>query len=151
MTMSDNNLLTNTLRNKQRFLIHWILGSLTSVLAVISFVLIFLQKQKQDELHFQTAHSWLGLPTICLTLLSICFGVWLKLTLATRFKKMIHSFLGIFTYTLALITIIVGIHSTIDSVVVATPLTVILVILIFYVLMKPLALAVSRLKDLLRQ
>jgi Eukaryotic cytochrome b561 len=152
MTMSDNNCLTNTIRPKHRFLFHWVTASATGVSAIIAFVCLYVHKTREASKHFQSAHSWLGLLTILLTLLSIGAGILLKVTLMTRVKKVVHSFLGIFTYSFAMITIMMGIHYTIyeNHKIVAIGFMFILLILVFYVLMKPIALAVSRLKDLLR-
>jgi cytochrome b-561 domain containing protein 2 len=154
LTMSDNNYFTYKLLLKYRLLVHWMLSAIAGILITIAVVCMYYNNLEDTEPHFQSVHAVFGLITISLTLLSIGLGVFTQyklpfglISIRPVTKKLAHTLFGISAYILAVITIEIGIYNVIDdnTVFVHGTLIVILLMTTIYVLLKPLALVVSRL------
>jgi hypothetical protein len=153
--MSDNNFLTSKLTFKHRKLVHWVLSAIAGILIAISAGCIIQNKINQGKPHFQSAHSIIGLITISLTLISIGSGVSVMyklpfncLNIRPITKKITHSVLGIITYILAIVAVGFGIHKTIDVVYLQGSFIASIVITTIYILVKPVALVISRLRNM---
>jgi hypothetical protein len=116
LCMADNNFLTHSFNYQKRVTIHWVLQTAALILITIGQTCIFLNKNRNNKLHYQSTHAIFGLITYLLTVAATLGGVFTKYSFNFRtvikpiVVKISHSFAGLLTYILAMITICLGIH-----------------------------------------
>lgn len=141
---------------------HWILQSAAGVFILLSFFAIYVNKNNHNppKLHFQSNHGICGLITVILTGIACVGGIFtkysndLKAFVKPVYSKVGHALLGSTTFLMAIITIILGFYtgwftrnsnSTIQA-----SISIVVVLLTLYILVKPINLAISRILSVYR-
>lgn len=108
---------TNRLLYKQQVVLHWICHSIGFSLIIAGFVVVIINKNRNNYSHFNSAHSIAGLITIICVILSIIGGVVTKFSFQLRKLlrpiriKLFHSIFGALTFMLAMITILLALFT----------------------------------------
>lgn len=116
LAMSGLSLYADGFKHSQRVAAHWVIQTVALVLIVVAQASIFINKNNNNYLHFQTIHSWCGLVTNVFTVFGTIGGVMNKYSSAVRnFVKPMqlkigHGFAGCVIYILANTTICVGLN-----------------------------------------
>ena len=159
MTISHNNLITNSSTTRVLVLVHGILQAIAGMLISIAFTTIILSKSRNGSLHFVSLHGIFGLIAVIFTVLTTIGGVFTNYSFQFRnllrpvIMKIVHSFLGILSYLLGMITLGYGIYTRWfrKSYVEEIQGTVlgILVVVTLYVVYKPLNIFIQRIKTVM--
>lgn len=147
---------TNRLTHKQQVILHWICHSIGFSFIIAGFVVIFINKNRNNYSHFKSAHSISGLITIICVILSIIGGVVTKFSFQLRKHlrpiriKLFHSIFGALTFILAMITILLALFTPYFISITATEVRYYFILKIsivcIFVLFRPVKMIISRLK-----
>jgi cytochrome b-561 domain containing protein 2 len=118
LAISGTSILTSNSSHNKRVTAHWVLQTLAIVLITIAQVSIYMNKERNGYLHYQTIHSYFGCFTYLSTIAGIFGGSAAKYStslasIATPVKfKISHGTLGAVLYVVVILTICLGINQT---------------------------------------
>lgn len=158
LSFSNENIFSRRLNHKQRVTLHWILQVLGSFLIAAAFGVIIASKNSKGKPHFATWHGIFGLISSIGIVLNLFGGIVAKYSFPIRqiirpvIVKVLHSLFGTVVYILLVFTVLLGIYSnwfkrnsSVTGVVVSN---VIIFFIIQYVLVQPIQLIFSRIKNI---
>lgn len=110
-------MLSQDLNFKEKVTRHWIMQLCMGMFVAIGFVVIYVNKNLNNKLHFQSYHGIVGLITVVVMALVAGGGVLAKYSYDLRnytrpvYSKMIHSFFGAVMIILSFVTVFLGFYS----------------------------------------
>lgn len=159
MSISYNNILTNSSTRRAVVLIHGILQAFAGILISIAFTTIMLHKNRNGSSHFVSVHGIFGLIAVVFTIISIIGGALTNYSFQLRnlirpvIMKIVHLFIGVLSFLLGMIALGYGIYSRwftnrVSEEIQATFLSII-VLVTLYLMYKPLIHIIQRVKTII--
>lgn len=117
IALSNENCLTKLFPHKNKVFLHWIVQTIAAVCILTGFVIVIVNKNLKNKVHFKTWHAIFGLISIifcvptCLNGILTLFKVELRQYIHPKLNKFIHISSGSLTFIFGTVTVILSLYS----------------------------------------
>lgn len=110
LILRKDNILSTYINHQWKITLHWLILGIGTACNIAGFVIVVINKNRNNRDHFTTLHGKFGLATVVLSILTLCGGSFalysasLKSYIKPKLNKALHILAGILSYALATVT-----------------------------------------------